>query len=215
MAWTASSSPMVSAAAREIVGPVAHAHGQRLQDPDDLAPLLVLQLHDVVVEVDRGQRLHEHARPRARAAVHDPRDLAAVLGLQQQHVAVVARGDELVLQHAVGVLALQERLHHRGELRAQAHEGPPRLGELGRSVVRHLAARKDGAANRRPPPRSCRARATRGGRGGARPRGAPPGARSRPRPSMNDATSERASGSRCRPGTRAAGRIAVTSGRSW
>ncbi len=132
----------------EVVGPVAHADGQRLQDPDDLAPLLVLKLDDVVVEVDRGQRLHEHALPRARASVHDPRDLAAVLGLQQHHVAVVARGDELVLEHAVGVLALEEGLHHRGEPRTEPHQGPPRLGELGRGVVRDFATRKDGAADR-------------------------------------------------------------------
>ena len=46
--------------------------------------------------------------PGARAAVDDARDLAAVLGLQQQHVAVVARGDELVLQQPVGVLAAEE-----------------------------------------------------------------------------------------------------------
>ena len=148
MAWTASSSPMVSAAVREVVGPIAHAHGQRLEDQHDLAPLLVLQLDDVVVELDRGQRLDEDARPGARAAVHDARDLAAVLGLQQHHVAVVARGDELVLQHAVGVLAVEERLHHRGELRPQAGERAPRLGQLGRGVVRDLAAGKDGAADR-------------------------------------------------------------------
>ena len=45
-------------------------------------------------------------RPGARRAVDDARHLPAVLGLQQQDVAVVAHGDELVLQDAVGVLAL-------------------------------------------------------------------------------------------------------------
>ena len=64
---------------------------------------------------------------------------AAVLGLEQQHVAVVARGDELVLQQAVGVLAAQERLHHRLELRAQAR--------------RARGASRPAAARRRPPPR--------------------------------------------------------------
>ena len=45
----------------QVVGAVAHARGQLGEDADHLAPLLVLQLDDVVVELDRGQGLHEHA----------------------------------------------------------------------------------------------------------------------------------------------------------
>ncbi len=108
----------------EVVGPVAHAARQLAQDPDHLAALLVLQGDDVVVQLDRGQRLHEQARPRAGRAVDDAGELAAMLRLQQQHVAVVAGRDELVLQDAVGVLPAQEAFHHARELRPQSKEAP-------------------------------------------------------------------------------------------
>ena len=80
--------------------------------------------------------------PEPERAVDDAGDLPAVLGLQQQHVAVVARGDELVLQHAVGVLAAQERLHDRLELRRAGGRGVRRISaRRGRGVVGDLAAR--------------------------------------------------------------------------
>jgi len=68
----------------EVVRPVSRARRQLLQDPQHLVALLVLQLHDVVVQLDRGERLHEEARAGARGAVDDPGQLALVLGLQQQ-----------------------------------------------------------------------------------------------------------------------------------
>ncbi len=136
--------------ALEVARVLAHARGQVLEDANDLPPLFVLQGDDVVVQLDRGQRLHEEARPRTRAAVDDARDLAAVLGLEEKHVAVVAGGDELVLQEAVRLLAAQERLHHARELGPEESEGPPGLRQLGRSIVRHLPRGKDRPPDGRP-----------------------------------------------------------------
>ncbi len=133
--------------ARQVVRPVADPARQLAQDPDHLAALLVLQGDDVVVQLDRGQRLHEQAGPRAGRAVDDPGELAAMLRLQEQHVAVVAGGDELVLKHAVGVLPAQEALHHARELRLQAQEAAAHLQEPRRGVVRHLPRADDGLAD--------------------------------------------------------------------
>src|SRR6266545_4549881 len=70
-----------------------------------------------------------------------------MLRLEQQHVAVVAGRDELVLQDAIGVLPAQEAFHHARELRPQAQEAPARLRQPRRGVVRDLARPEDGPAN--------------------------------------------------------------------
>ena len=85
------------------VGALGDAGRELLQDAHDLAPLRVLHLDDVVVELDRRQRLDEEARAGAGAAVDDAGELALLLGLQQQHVAVVARGDDAVLQQPLAL----------------------------------------------------------------------------------------------------------------
>ena len=104
-------------------------------------------------------------------------------------------------------LPLQVRLHHRLQLRLQAREAAPHLGQLRRRVVRDLAGGEDRAADR-------------GGDGGgvgdvhrqarqlaARAR---PAATRRPissAPSMNDATSVSSRASRCRPRDAARGQV--------
>ena len=79
----------------------------------------------------------------------DPRQLASLLRLEQQHVAVVAHRDDAVLQQPLGVAAAQVSLHHGRELRLQAEERPAHVGELRRRVVGHLARRQERAADGR------------------------------------------------------------------
>ena len=79
----------------------------------------------------------------------DPGDLSAVLRLEQQHVAVVARGDELVLEQAIGVARAQEGFHDRGELRAEPGESAACLLELRRRVVGDLARGEERPADDR------------------------------------------------------------------
>ena len=55
--------------------------GQREQDAADLLGLLLLERDDVVVDLDRAERLEKQARAARRRAVHDARNAAAVLGL--------------------------------------------------------------------------------------------------------------------------------------
>ena len=124
---------------RDRVRALAGPPRQIAQDAHDLGPLLVLQRDDVVVELDGGQGLDEEARARAGAAVDDPRQLALLLRLEQQNVAVVAHRDDPVLQQPLRVAAAQVPFHHGRELRLQAQERPAHVGELRRRVVRHLA----------------------------------------------------------------------------
>ena len=95
----------------EVVGPRTHPRRQLGEDANHFATLFVLQLDDVVVEGHRGQRLHEDALSRARAAVDHPRKQALVVGLHEQHEAVVAGGDDLVLQEPGGLVVAQVGLH--------------------------------------------------------------------------------------------------------
>ena len=57
--------------ALEIVGPAAERVGQRQQDAADLLGLLLLERDDLVVDLDRLERLEEQAGAARRAAVHD------------------------------------------------------------------------------------------------------------------------------------------------
>ena len=122
---------------------------QILEDAHDLTPLLVLQRHDVVVELHGGERLDEQARPGARAAVDDPGQLALVVGLQEKDVPVVPGRDDPVLKQPLGLPGVKVPLHHGGELGPQAGQGAPGLGELRRGVVRHLSGGPDRLADRR------------------------------------------------------------------
>ena len=163
-------------------GARADAGGELLQDAHDLAPLGVLQLDDVVVELDRRQRLDEQARARARAAVDDAGELAPLLGLQQQHVAVVARRDDAVLQQPLALGAPEVALHHARELGAQPQQRAPQLGEPGRGVVAELARRQERPADRDRDRASCPRPGRRAARARARRPRAPRDARSRRRP---------------------------------
>ena len=59
-----------------------------------------LRPDDLVVQLDSGERLDENARARAGAAVDDARQAAALLGLHNQHGALVARREKALLQCA-------------------------------------------------------------------------------------------------------------------
>jgi hypothetical protein len=91
--------------------------GEREQDAMDFLLLLLLERHDVVVDLDGAERLEEQARAARRAAVHDAGDRPAVLGADDEHVAAAAVGDDLLLQILRGVLAAQVGLERAAEAR--------------------------------------------------------------------------------------------------
>ena len=112
-----------------------------------LFALLLLERHDLVVDLDRAQRLQIEAGAAAGAAVDDAGNRRAVLGLDDEHVAAVAVADDLILQILRGVLAAQIRFERRAQARpllAQLRAQPRQLRAGG---VVDLAGRVDLAAD--------------------------------------------------------------------
>ncbi len=113
--------------------------GQREQDAADFFLLLLLERHDVVVDFDRAQRLEEQARAARGAAMDDAGDRRAVFRADDEYVAAVAVGDDLLLQVLRGVLAAQVRLERAAQARPLFPESIAEALQLGTGVVRHLA----------------------------------------------------------------------------
>ncbi len=128
-------------------GASAERVGQRQQNPADLLGFLLLERDDVVVDLDRAERLEKQARAAARAAVDDARNRGAVLGADDQHVAAVAVGDDLLLQVLRGVLAAQVRFERPAQPRPLLAQPIADASQLRARVVHHLAARVDLAAD--------------------------------------------------------------------
>ena len=91
--------------------------GQVPQNAMHLFALLLLERHDLVVDLDRAERLEIEAGAAAGAAVNDAGNRRAMLGLDDEHVAAVAVADDLILQIARGVLAAQIRFERRSQTR--------------------------------------------------------------------------------------------------
>ena len=104
----------------QIAGALAERVGEREQNAADFLRFLLLERDDVVVDLDRAERLEEEAGAAAGAAVHDARDRRAMLAAHDQHVAAVAIGDDLLLQVLRGVAAAQVRFERAAQPRRAA-----------------------------------------------------------------------------------------------
>ncbi len=133
--------------ALEIEGAAAELVRQREEDPVDFLGLLLLERDDLVVDLDGAERLEEQTRSAGRAAVHDARDRAAMLGPHDQDITPVAIGDDLFLQVPRRVLGAQVRLEGRPQATALLPEAFPDGFQLGARVVGHRAGGLDGAAD--------------------------------------------------------------------
>ena len=117
--------------------------GQREQDAADLLGLLLLERDDVVVDLDRAERLEKQAGAARRGAVHDAGNAAPMLGLHDEHVAAVALGDDLVLQVLRGVLAAQVGLERAAQPASAAGAAVPDDPQLRAGVIDDIARRVD------------------------------------------------------------------------
>ena len=105
---------------RDVERSTAERLGQLQQDAVNLLGFLLLQRHDVVVDLDGAQRLEVHARTARGRSVHEARDVAPMFGLHDDDIAAVAFGDHLVLEILRGVLATQIGLERAAQLRLLA-----------------------------------------------------------------------------------------------
>ena len=98
---------------------------------------------DVVVDLDRAERLEKQAGAAAGAAVDDARDRGAVFGANDQHVAAVSIGHDLLLQVLRRVLAAQIGLERPAQPRALLAQPVPDPPQLAARIVHHLACGVD------------------------------------------------------------------------
>ena len=92
------------------IGVAAQAVGHLAQDAVDLAGLFLGQPHQLVVQVDGFERLDEQRVAAGAGAVDHAVQLAALPGDDRHHEALVADGDELLLQDAFFAVRFQEAL---------------------------------------------------------------------------------------------------------
>ena len=125
-----------------------NAFGQRQQNAPDLLLLALGQRDDVVVERDRRHRLEVQARAARRAAVHDARNRVAMFGADDDDVAAVAVGDDLVLQVLRRVAAARQRVERRAQLRALAAQRLANVAQRRARAVADVAGGIDRAPDR-------------------------------------------------------------------
>ena len=166
-ACSTSSSVAASTVRCKSAGAAPERVGQREQDAADFLGFLLLERDDVVVDLDRAERLEEQARAAAGAAVHDARNRRPVLGADDEHVAAVAIGDDLLLQVLRRVLAAQVRLERAAQPRPLLAQAIAQALQLRAGIVDDFAGGIDLAADvarsrARTRPRSRRWRASSG-----------------------------------------------------
>ena len=123
--------------------------GQRKQDAQDLFVLLFLERDDVVVDFDRAERLEKQAGAARRRAVDDAGNRAAMLGFDDEHIAAVPLGDDLILQMLRRVLAAQVRLERAPQPRPLLAQPLADDLQLRARVIDDVAGRVDLVARRR------------------------------------------------------------------
>jgi hypothetical protein len=136
-----SSSVAASMRALQIAARDAERVGQRSRIRRTSSPRL-LERDDVVVDFDGAERLEIDAGAARRGAVHDARNVAAMLGADDEHVASVSFGDDLILQILRGVApaGMTRASLSAAALLAQSIANRPQLRAR---IVHHLAGRID------------------------------------------------------------------------
>ena len=92
-----SSSASTSTACSQLVGALAQPRRHVEQDAMNLRLLLIQQPNQVVVLLDRLQRLNEYGLAAGRGAVCDSLHATALLHLHRNHEALATDGDQLFL----------------------------------------------------------------------------------------------------------------------
>ena len=129
--------------ALQVEGAPPELIGQLQQDAPDFLRFLLLERDDVVVDLDRAQRLEEQAGAARRRAVDDARDRRAVLRAHDEDEAAVAVGDDLILEVLRRVAVAQERLERAAQPRLLASQAVAHRPQFRAGIVLDLARRVD------------------------------------------------------------------------
>ena len=131
----------------QLEGAPAEGGRQARQNPMDLLAFLLLQGHDVVVDLDGAERLEEQTGSAAGAAVHDAGDGGAMLRPNHQDEPSGSFGHHPFLQVLGRVPPAQVRLERAAQPVALSTQPIPQRAQPGAGVVDHLALGIDGRAN--------------------------------------------------------------------
>jgi hypothetical protein len=127
----------------QIIGPASKLIGQREENPSNFLGFLLFERDDVVVDVDRGQRLEKEACAAGGGAVHDARNRRSMLRTDDEHVSTVAVGDHLLLQVFGRVAPPKKRFQRRPQLRPLTPQAFPDSRERRTRIVVDVARRID------------------------------------------------------------------------
>ena len=126
---------------------IAYLRGQGAQDSLLLPFLGQAGFAPAVAGFDGGQRLNKDGGPAVGNVVDDAGGLGLELGLNQQHQAAVALGDNRFLHHGAALVAAQAALHYLVKLLVGGAGFPAQLTQVGAGVVQHFPRRADGGAD--------------------------------------------------------------------
>ena len=97
--------------------------------------LALAKAHQLVVEVDRCQRLDEQGRPGRRRGVDDAAHRLGGVGADGHDEATVSLGDELVADERLGVRSADHALQHAAQPRANPRDTASDPFELDTGVI--------------------------------------------------------------------------------
>ena len=127
----------------QVPGSPPQGIGERQQDPPHFLEFLLLERDDVVVDLDRAERFEEQAGAAARAAVDDAGNGRPVLAADDEDVAAVAIGDDLLLQVLRRVPAAQVRFQRAAQARPLLAQAIAQVRELRAGIVDDFAGGSD------------------------------------------------------------------------
>jgi hypothetical protein len=116
-----------------------------LQDARNFRGLFLGELHELVIALERFERLDKHGLSRGAGPMHDPRDATAVRGAHGDHVTVVAQRD--VVLAGLFATSAQNAPELFQQFLARLRKSGADAAEFRRSVVADFSIGKNGVAD--------------------------------------------------------------------
>ena len=131
----------------QVEGAPAERIRQTEQNAVNFLPFRLLEGDDVVIDLDRAQRLQKQARSAARAAMHDARNCRAVFRPDHQHEPAAPFGYHPLLEVLRRIPSAQVRFERAAQSVTLSSQPIPQRAQFGTGVVEHLAFGIDGGTN--------------------------------------------------------------------
>src|SRR5690348_6547274 len=124
----------------------SQAGGEFAQDAVDFTRLLFGESHQLVVELNGFERLHEKRMAAAAGSVNHAIDTPLAAGDYGNHEAVIADGDKILLERAVRMMRAQKAFERMLDTLALLFDVTPQPSQRDTRVIRQYAAGENLAA---------------------------------------------------------------------